>query len=150
MVTDGHDMPAGGPGAPELGPFASRKLPPVAHVAVAAMSLVLGGGIYIAAYLPRRVSLTPAVVLLAVAAALVLANAVQISRLKDFAWHAFWQVSGWALIAYVFIAGMIEFSFIHNGSRGSVLVVLSGMILLFALDIPMLLGFSVARYQEPR
>lgn len=148
MVTT---QPTGSPmgaGPPELGAFVSRRLPPVAHVAVVVMALVLGGGIYVAAYFPRRASLTPPVVVLVVAAVLLLGNVIQLARLREFAWHVFWQVTGWSFAAYVVIAGMIEFVFIRDGSRGSLLVVMTAMILVFAIDIPLLLGFSVARYQE--
>lgn len=152
MVTD--DMASGPPpgtaGPPPLGPRASRRLPPIAEVAVAAMALVLAGGIYVAAYLPRTPSVAPAVGLLAAAAVLVVANVVMLARLDDFAWHAFWQVSGWAFAAYVVIAGMIEFVMARDGTRGSVLAVMTLLIVIFAVDIPMLLGFSVARYQEPK
>ena len=148
--TAARDVASPGHAMPELGPLASRPMPPVAHVAMAVMALVLAGGIYIAAYLPRRASLAPALALLGVAAVLLLANVVQLSRLRDFAWHTFWQVTGWASVAYLVIAGMIEFALVRDGTRGSMLVVMTALIVIFAVDIPMLLAFSIARYQEPR
>ena len=138
------------PHEPVPGPLATRRLPPIAEVAVAVMAIVLAGGIYLAAYLPRHAPLTPAVVLLAVAGVLLLGNVVQLGRLEEFAWHRFFQVSKWAMAAYVVIAGMIEYVFVYDGTRGAMLAVMTAMILIFAVDIPMLLGFSVARYQEPR
>jgi len=140
-------MVTGGP--PPLGRLASRHMPPIAQVAMGVMALVLAGGIYIAAYLPRRAPLGPAVALLAAAGALLVVNAVQLSRLSDFDWHTFRQVSGWALAAYVVIAGMIEYVFVYDGTKGTMLLVMTAMIVVFAVDIPVLLGFSVARYQEP-
>ncbi len=139
------------PAAPpmELGPLAARKMPPVPALAMAVLALVMSGGIYLAAFLPRRPSLLPAIALLAVAAALLVVNAVLVARLKEFAWGRFWQVGGWAMLAYVFIAGMIEYAFVYDGTRGATLIVLTAMILVFALDVPLLLAFSVARYAEP-
>ncbi len=43
---------------------------------------------------------------------------------------------------------MIGYAFIVDGTRGSLLLILIAMLLIFAVDIPMLLAFSVARYQE--
>lgn len=143
----GEHAPAGPP--MELGPFASRKMPPVAGISMAVLALVMAGGIYLAAYLPRHPSLAPAVGLLVAAAVLLVVNLFQLARLREFAWPRFFQVAGWALAAYVVIAGMIEFAFVYDGTRGSTLVVMTAMLLVFALDIPLLLGFSVARYQEP-
>jgi len=87
--------------------------------------------------------------LLAAAGALLVADVVLVSRLRPFAWRVFFQVAGWALVAYVVIAGLLEFTFVFDHTRGSLLVVLTLSLAAFALDIPLLLGFSVARYQDP-
>ena len=137
-------------GPPALGPLASRRMPPVTELAMGAMVLALAGGIDVAAYLPRHPSLGLPVGLLVGAALLLVANVVQLSRIDDFAWHVFWRVAGWAMLAYVVIAGMIEYVMVYDGTRGALLVVMSALIVVFAVDIPLLLGFSVARYQEPR
>ncbi len=137
-------------GLPALGPLASRRMPPVSQVAMAVMVLALAGGIDVAAYLPRHPSLGLPVGLLGGAAVLLVANVVQLLRTDDFAWHVFWRVAGWAMLAYVVIAGMIEYVMVYDGTRGVLLVVMSALIAVFAVDIPLLLGFSVARYQEPR
>ncbi len=125
-----------------------RRLPPVAEMAVAAMALIVVAGIYLAARLPARAPLGTAVGLLACAAALLLAAAGLLSRLDPFPWRVFFLVAGWALLAYVVIAGMLEFIFVIDHTRGPVLAVLTGSLAVFALDIPLLLGFSVARYQD--
>jgi hypothetical protein len=126
-----------------------RRLPPITEVAVATMILIVIGGIYMAAQIPGSVSLAPAVALLAVAAVLVAADLVLLSRIRVFAWRIFRIVFGWALLAYIVIAGMIEYAFVTDGTRGGPLVVLSLMLLVYAVDIPLILAFSVARYQEP-
>ena len=40
-------------------------------------------------------------------------------RLRDFAWERFLQVAGWALLAYAVIAGMIEYAFVYDKTRGA-------------------------------
>ncbi|MHB1988690.1 MAG: hypothetical protein ACYCSF_12020 [Acidimicrobiales bacterium] len=142
-------QPGGHGGPADLGPFASRKLPPVGSLAMAVMAFVLAGGIYIAAYLPRHVALGVPGGLLGVAFLVLITNIALLARVRDFAWPRFFQVSGWALLAYVFIAGMIEYVFVYDGTRGTTLFVMTAMLVVFAVDVPMLLGFSVARYQEP-
>jgi hypothetical protein len=57
-------------------------------------------------------------------------------------------VAGWVLVAYLVIAGMLEYVFIYDGTRGTQLLILSLMLAVFAVNIPMLLGFSVARFQD--
>jgi hypothetical protein len=39
--------------------------------------------------------------------------------------------------------------FIYDHTRGSQLVILTAMLAVFAVNIPLLLGFSVARFQDP-
>lgn len=126
-----------------------RRLPPVATVAVASMALVLTGGIYLASYLPGRPALGPAVGLLAAAGVLLLANAVMLGRVREFAWGRFFQVGRWVLLGYGVIAGMLEYVFVLDGTRGTPLVLMTLMLAVFAVDIPVLLAFSVARYQAP-
>jgi hypothetical protein len=125
-----------------------RRLPPVAELAVASMALVIAGGVYMAAHLPRRPPLMLAEVLACLAAALVFTNVALLLRLESFAWASFFLVVRWALLAYMVIAGMLEFVFVYDGTRGASLVLMTCMLAIFAVDIPVLLGFSVARYQQ--
>jgi uncharacterized membrane protein (DUF4010 family) len=76
-----------------------------------------------------------------------LVAAAMLARVRDFAWHTFFVVAGWTLAAYVVIAGMLEFVFVLDHTRGGLLVVLTLILAVFAVDVPLLLGFSVARYQ---
>lgn len=55
----------------------------------------------------------------------------------------------YALLAYLVIAGMLEYVFVLDHTRGATLVVLTLMLVIYAVDIPVLLAFSVARYQRP-
>ena len=125
-----------------------RRLPPVTEIGALSMVAIVGGVVYMASYLPRHAPLWFAVVLLVVAAALQLANVALLARTKDFAWAQFFQVSRWALLAYAIIAGMIEFAFVFDHTRGTQLVVMTLMLVLFMLNVPVLIGFTVARYQR--
>jgi hypothetical protein len=125
-----------------------RRYPPVTQIAISSMALIIAGGIYLSAHLPEHVPLGPAVTLLALSALLMAWNLFSITQVKGFAWEQFFAVARWSLLAYLVIAGMLEFVFIHNGVRGGTLVVLTLSLLVFAIHVPTLMGFTVARYQQ--
>ncbi len=125
-----------------------RHLPPVTEVAMLSLSLIVAGGIYLSAHLPHHVPLAPAVILLAASAVLLVGNVVMLSRVEGFDWPRFFQVAKWSLLAYVVIAGMIEYTFLRNHLRGGALVVLTLSLVVFAVHVPMLVGFTVARYSD--
>jgi hypothetical protein len=129
--------------------MSERRLPPVTPVAMASLALIVTGGIYLSAHLPSHVPLGPAVALLAASALLLVGNLVALSRVKDFAWGRFFDVGKWSLLAYAVIAGMIEYSFLRNHLRGGALIVLTLSLVVFAVHVPTLVGFTVARYYEP-
>jgi hypothetical protein len=126
-----------------------RKYPPVTQVAMVSLALIIAGGIYLSANLPEHVSLAPAVILLALSALLMAGNLFSLTRVKDFAWERFFAVAKWSLLAYFVIGGMLEFVFVHNHVRGGTLVVLTLSLLIFAIHVPALMGFTVARYSQP-
>jgi hypothetical protein len=128
--------------------WADRKVPPVTALGMASLALVAGGVSYLAAYLPRTAPLGPAVACLAAAVAALLAAVVLILLQPEFAWPRFFQVAGWTLLAYVVIAGMIEYAFVYDQTRGAVLAVMTLLLMTFMLAAPVLLGFTVARFQE--
>jgi len=130
-----------------VAPF-DRSLPPVTEIGAASMISIAGGVIYLAAYLPKHAPIWFALVLLGVAAGLQLTNAFLLSRIEGFAWSRFLQVGRWALLAYALIAGMIEFAFVYDHTRGTQLAVMTAMLALFMLNVPVLIAFTVARYQE--
>ena len=134
--------------ADQASSLVDRKLPPVTEVGAAAMVAIAVGVIYNAAYLPKHAQTWVAIAILAVAAGLELANGVLLARIRDFAWARFRQVAGWALAAYVVIGGMIEFAFVYDHTHGTQLVILTLMLVLFMLNVPVLIAFTVARYQR--
>jgi uncharacterized membrane protein len=126
-----------------------QKLPPVTELAMASLTLIVAGGIYLSSHLPKPVSLTPAVILLALSAALLGVNLFLLSRVRGFPWERFFQVAKWSLLAYVAIAAMIEYAFLRNHVHGGPLVVLTLSLAVFAVHVPTLVGFTVARYHQP-
>jgi hypothetical protein len=129
-------------------PQGERRLPPVTQLGMASLAMIVAGGIYLSAHLPNHVSLTPAIVLLAASATLLAGNLVLLARVDAFAWRRFFEIARWALLAYAIIAGMIEYVFLRNHTSGGALVVLSLSLAVFAVHVPVLIGFTVARYQE--
>ncbi|MBV8999685.1 MAG: hypothetical protein JO304_11525, partial [Solirubrobacterales bacterium] len=108
--------------------------------------LIVVGGIYLSAHLPDHVPLGPAVALLTASAIVLGVNVFLLSRVSDFDWERFFEVGKWSLLAYLVIAGMIEYVFLRNHVRGGTLVVLTLSLVVFAVHVPMLVGFTVARY----
>jgi predicted Abi (CAAX) family protease len=127
-----------------------RKLPPVTELGMASLALIVAGGIYLSAHLPQHVPLAPAVVLLAASIVLLAINLFLLSRVKDFPWDRLWAVAKWALVAYAVIAAMIEYAFVKDHLSGGPLVVLTLSLVVFAVHVPLLIGFTVARYSEPQ
>jgi len=125
----------------------ARKLPPVTELGVVSMALIVAAGITIAARLPGHVPLALPTALLVASALLMGANLIALSRAPGFNWDAFFAVARWALLAYCVIAAMLEYVFVKDGTRGGVLVVLTLSLVVFAVHVPLLIGFTVARYQ---
>lgn len=125
-----------------------RKLPPITEIAVTAMALIVVGGITLAARLPHPAPLPLLIALLAVAAALVLIDAVLLARLRNFAWPVFFTVAKWAFLAYAVMYGMLEFTFVYDHVPAATLTVLTLMLVVIAVDVPLLFGFTVARYAD--
>ena len=126
-----------------------RRLPPVTQVGMASLALIVAGGIYLSAHLPQHVSLGPAIVLLALSALLLVGNLLSLARVDGFAWDRFIDVAKWALLAYVITAGLIEYVFVRNHLSGGALVVLTLSLVVYAVHVPTLIGFTVARFADP-
>jgi hypothetical protein len=138
------------------------RLPPVTQLGMVSLALIVAAGIYLSAHIPEQVSglvhvsgfashsvsLAPAIVLLGASALMLAVNLLALARVDGFAWARFFEIARWALLAYAIIAGMIEYVFLRNHTSGGPLVVLSFALVLFAVHVPVLIGFTVARYQE--
>lgn len=126
-----------------------RKLPPVTELGMGSLALIVAGGIYLSAHLPNHVPLTPAIILLAASTVMMIGNMAALARVKVFDWPRFFQVARWSLLAYLLIAGLIEYAFLQNHVKGGALVVLTLSLAVFAIHVPMLVGFTTARFYEP-
>jgi hypothetical protein len=123
-----------------------RRLPPVTELGMASLALIVAGGIYLSAHLPQRVPLGPAIALLAASALLLVGNLVALSRVQGFPWGRFAEIARWALLAYATTAAIIEYAFLRNHVSGGALVVLTLSLVVYAVHVPTLIGFTVARY----
>lgn len=113
------------------------------------LALIVAGGIYLSAHLPQHVPLAPAVILLALSALLFAGNVIALTRVRGFAWNRFFAVARWSLLAYLVTAGLIEYVFVRNHLSGGPLIVLTLSLVVYAVHVPMLVGFTVARYYDP-
>jgi hypothetical protein len=125
-----------------------QKFPPTTEIAMASLGLIVAGGIYLSAHIPQHVPLAPAAILLALSAALMAFNIVSLTRVKNFRWDRFFDVAKWALLAYCVSAGLIEYVFVRNHVSGGTLVVLTLSLVVYAVHVPTLIGFTVARYAD--
>ena len=122
------------------------KVPPVTEVGVAALALVVIGGIYMSSYYPTRASLVLPTVMVVAALALMCWNFISIVRADSIPKFPLIKVGKWALLVYLVIAGMLEYVFVYDGTTGTPLVLLSLMLLVFAVDVPTIVAFTVARF----
>jgi len=120
----------------------------VMELGVASLICTLAAGVIVAAQVPKTDLLWPAIVLLGISAGLLLVGGVLMARIKEFAWRSFFQVWKWAMLAYIVIAGMLEYVFVKDNTPDRILVMLTLLLIAFALTVPSLLAFSVARFQE--
>ncbi|HKT44740.1 MAG TPA: hypothetical protein VJQ85_08055 [Gaiellaceae bacterium] len=120
----------------------------VSELGMVSIGFVAAGVIYLAAYLPRRAPLAPAIIFLVLAAAVLALNAFSLTRQPGFAWWRFRQVAGWMTLVYLVVAGMLEYTFVYDHTRGPVLVLMTLLLAIFTLNVPLLSGWTVARFES--
>ena len=125
-----------------------HQFPKAVEVVTVSLAAVVVGGVWFGAHATSRPPLGLPTVMLIVGAVLLLIGFMMIVRVVGFSWDTFVRVGRWALLAYVIAAGMIEFAFVRNHTRGAPLAVVTGMLIVFALDVPFLIATTVARYEE--
>ncbi|HET7568489.1 MAG TPA: hypothetical protein VFJ91_10885 [Gaiellaceae bacterium] len=121
--------------------------PPVTQLGMLSIGLVAAGVIDLAAYLPKRAPLLPPTILLVAALAVLAANVALILRRPGFARRRFRQVVGWMLLVYLVVAGMLEFTFLRDHTHGAVLALMTALLATFTLNVPVLAGYTVARFE---
>jgi hypothetical protein len=127
---------------------ADRPYPPIGWLSSGALACVVVGGIILASYAPRVAPLSLATALLCVAAVLLATAGALLARLRAFSWKTFGNVFKWALLAYAITSGMIEFAFVRDHTRGASLLLVTLMLVIFALSVPTTIAFTVARYAD--
>lgn len=133
-------------GAKAQRPF-NRKMPPVVGLGMAALSLAVIGGVLVAAQIGTEPSLVLPRVLVTVALVLEAVAVVMMVRVRPFAWAVFRKVFGVALCAYIVQSGIIGWTFVKNDVPSGPFVVLTGGLVVFATIDPLMIAFTVARYQ---
>lgn len=128
-------------------PFEPKR-PPITWLGVFSMMLTTASAIWLAAYLPKRAPLGPAIGLMAVSWALFAVEVALLVRLgKDLSWRWFRMTGQWILLAYLVIGGMLEYVFLYDKVRGAVLVLMTLTLANFILNTTLLLAYGIARYQ---
>jgi hypothetical protein len=129
--------------------MSERKFPPFTEIGMLSLALIVIGGIYLSSHIPQHVPLGLPIALLIGSAALVVINLALLTRVPGFAWDRFFQVGKWALLAYLITAGLIEYAFLRNHLKGGPLVILTLSLLVYAIQVPAMIAFTVARYDTP-
>lgn len=135
------------PAADTVRPF-ERKVPPVVGLGMGALTAAITGGVLMVSQIEEEPALLVPGVLMGAAITLEIVAVVLLVTIRPFAWSRFTQVFGWALLAYLFQSGIIEWSFIKNDVPGGPLGVLTAGLVVFATIVPLMVAFTVARYQR--
>ena len=139
------------PGAlgPDEADLRQAGLPPVARLGALTLALIVAGGVVMAAQYGGASSLSLPTALAVAAGLVLLGNVLLLARVRAFAWSVFLRVLGWAVLAYLVVARILAFVFIYDHMPGHQLALFSVFLFLFAADVPLILAFSVARWQPP-
>ena len=106
----------------------------------------LGIGI-MGAYLPREVPLAWPIGFLIASAAFTIAALAFLSQ-RRLAWKLFFTVVRWVSLVNVVYTGMAVFIFVWNDTPGRTVLVMAGVLLLSAINLPVLVAYSVARHER--
>ena len=134
-------MPTKASGSPE-------RVPRVTELLTGSLALVVVGGIIMASHAPRPAPLVLPVILLILSAALLAISVAMIVSVGAHRWPLFLRVQSRAQMAFLVSGGLIEFAFARNHTRGATLVVITLMLVIYAVVVPMIIAFTVARYQR--
>jgi hypothetical protein len=124
------------------------QLPPPNVFAAVTLMLALGAVGTLAAYLPFNAPLDVTLPLTELAIVVYAAAVWRLVTTRTYAWSTFLAVARPAFLAVGTAAVIIEFAFYYDKTGGRSLAILSTALGLFVLDLPLLLGYSVAR-NEP-
>jgi hypothetical protein len=125
----------------------TSRSPIVAATIGSIVSAFLAVG-FIASYLPRPAPMAWPVGFLIASGLLWVAGLALLLRLQRFAWSLFFAVARWISVLTVLFAGMAVYVFIADGTSGGTLAVMVTVLVLAAINIPIVVGFSVARHER--
>jgi hypothetical protein len=108
-------------------------------IALLSLAFAAVGVIVVAAYAPRHAPVVPPAVLVACSALL-----CGVAGVRSRSGGLPRNVAGPTLLAATIAAGFLELVFAYDGTRGAPLVLLTIALVLVALDLPLLLGSTVA------
>lgn len=76
-----------------------------------------------------------------------LVNVAMLAKVSMFNWKVFFQVIRWTLVAYAVISGVLIYVFVFDKMSSKSLSLLIAALILFALNVPLNIAFTVAQYQ---
>ena len=130
--------------------MSERKFPPFTEVGMFSLALIVIGGIYLSAHIPQHVPLGLPTALLIASALLVVFNLCSLTRVPDFAWGRFFQVGKWALARLPVDRGADRVRVPAATTSGAARWSSSPLsLLVYAVQVPAMIGFTVARYDTP-
>lgn len=125
-----------------------RSRSPIVTASISSIIFAFLAAGVIASYLPQSAPLHWPVAFLIVSAVLWLAAVMLLFRLRRFAWQLFFSVLRWVSILPLTFAATAIFVFVTDGTSGITLAIMVAVLLLAALNIPIVIAFSVARHER--
>ncbi len=102
----------------------------------------------VTSYLPREAPLAWALGFLIVSGVLTLGAVVSLSRRRGFAWRLFFNVARWVFLVTMVFTAMGIYIMVYDQVKGAMLAVISAVMLLAAVNVPILIAFCVARHER--
>ncbi len=124
-----------------------KSLPPITLLCVISMAFVIGAGVYMVSEIPFSPNYAVVFLLVGVSLLVFIAIIGLLVKIDTFNWRVFFQVVKWTLAAYAVISGVLIYVFIFDKMSGKSLGLLIAALVLFALNVPVNIAFTVARYQ---
>jgi len=135
--------------AKETSRLDTRSLPPIPALCELSLAATIAAAIVLAIALPRAANLVAPICLAVLAWILIVIAAVLLATIRPFNYRIFKMVSVRQLLAELVVAGMLEFVFLRDRLPDGPLVVFSVLVGSFSVSVALLMGFQVARWQEP-
>lgn len=126
-----------------------RTLPPIPALCEASLAATIAAAVVLAAQLPSTSDLLGPILLAGIAWLLIAITAIVLATIRPFNFRVLKMVSLRQFLAELVVAGMLEFVFLRDHLPAGPLVVFTILVGSFSVSVAMLIGFQVARWQEP-